>query len=207
MARPGITYVDVANSAELITSQGQNPTVDRVLANLGTGSKSTIAPLLKKWKAEKAEVVDTSHLPDEILKAAANLHEQLQQTAALKIEQANNQNQTQINNLMMKLDEASKKISDLQQIAKQDSESLHSLSVENKEQKTRLEDLRLKTSRFEVEISTYKDLIDEKKSIIQEQKSELYQTRKHLEHYQQQIAEERQRERLRVGRRDGCQVR
>ena len=46
MARAGVTYHDVAKAAEAIKSQRQEPTVDRVREHLGTGSKSTIAPLL-----------------------------------------------------------------------------------------------------------------------------------------------------------------
>ena len=46
MARAGVTYHDVAKAAEAIKTQGQEPTVDRVREHMGTGSKSTIAPLL-----------------------------------------------------------------------------------------------------------------------------------------------------------------
>ena len=40
MARPGVTYIEVANAAEVIQGLGQNPTVDRVLSQLGTGAKA-----------------------------------------------------------------------------------------------------------------------------------------------------------------------
>mgnify|MGYP006413176901 FL=1 len=52
MARIGVTYVDIAKAAEIIKSQNQEPTVDRVRQHLGTGSKSTIAPLLKRWRSD-----------------------------------------------------------------------------------------------------------------------------------------------------------
>ncbi len=45
MARAGVTYYDVAKAAETIKTGGQEPTVDRVREQLGTGSRSTIAAL------------------------------------------------------------------------------------------------------------------------------------------------------------------
>ena len=52
MARAGIIYSHVAKAAAALVAEGKNPTVDTIRAALGdTGSKSTIAPLLKRWKA------------------------------------------------------------------------------------------------------------------------------------------------------------
>ena len=43
----------VAIAAAELTQDGKNPTVDSVREALGgTGSKSTIAPFLKRWKEE-----------------------------------------------------------------------------------------------------------------------------------------------------------
>ncbi|WP_169728165.1 DNA-binding protein, partial [Massilia alkalitolerans] len=52
MARAGILYSHVAKAAAQLTAAGKNATVDTVREALGgTGSKSTIAPMLKQWKA------------------------------------------------------------------------------------------------------------------------------------------------------------
>ena len=53
MARTGVTYIDIIKASEAIKESGHDPTVDRVREFLGTGSKSTIAPLLKKWKKKE----------------------------------------------------------------------------------------------------------------------------------------------------------
>ena len=56
MGRAGILYADVKQAAAKLLALGKNPTVDSVREELGsTGSKSTIAPLLKRWKAEQQE--------------------------------------------------------------------------------------------------------------------------------------------------------
>jgi chromosome segregation ATPase len=93
MARAGILYSDLANAAAQLVAEGKNPTVDSVRIALGsTGSKSTIAPLLKRWKAEHQEtVVEVAQglgLPGPLLQAMKGIHEQLQDDVRQQLEQA-----------------------------------------------------------------------------------------------------------------------
>ena len=73
MARTGILYSDVMKAAQIVAADGRNPTVDSVREALGsTGSKSTIAPLLKRGKEvfQGAGAVKTeSGLPAELMEA------------------------------------------------------------------------------------------------------------------------------------------
>jgi septal ring factor EnvC (AmiA/AmiB activator) len=68
MARYGVTFEKVATIAAELISQGINPTVDRVRTQLGTGSKSTIAKHLKRWRiqAEFSEQPGVQYDPDQI---------------------------------------------------------------------------------------------------------------------------------------------
>ena len=51
MARPGITYQQVAAAADTITAEGENPTIKRIRAKLGdTGSPNTIHRHLTVWR-------------------------------------------------------------------------------------------------------------------------------------------------------------
>ena len=53
MARVGILYSHVATADAQLAAAGKHPTVDSVREALDrTGSKSTIAPPLKQWKAQ-----------------------------------------------------------------------------------------------------------------------------------------------------------
>lgn len=93
MARLGILYSDLANAAAQLVAEGKNPTVDNVRVALGsTGSKSTIAPLLKRWKAEHQDaVVDVAQgmgLPGPLLQAMKGIHEKLQDDVKQQLEQA-----------------------------------------------------------------------------------------------------------------------
>ena len=54
MARPGITYDEVAASADALVGRGEKPTIGAIRAELGTGSPNTIHRHLTAWKAAQA---------------------------------------------------------------------------------------------------------------------------------------------------------
>ena len=94
MARAGILYSDVARAAAKLVEDGKNPTVDSVRDALGsTGSKSTIAPLLKRWKTEhQGEIAQAEvGLPPSLLAAVKGLHQHMQVEFAQQLEQAKQQ--------------------------------------------------------------------------------------------------------------------
>ena len=95
MARAGILYSDVAKAAtKLIGKEGKNPTVDSVRDALGgTGSKSTIAPFLRRWKAEhQGEIAQAeAGLPPTLLVAVKGLHQHMQAEFAEQLDQAKQQ--------------------------------------------------------------------------------------------------------------------
>lgn len=49
MARPGITQEDVNAAADALLRAGERPTIERVRAQLGTGSPNTLTRLLEVW--------------------------------------------------------------------------------------------------------------------------------------------------------------
>lgn len=94
MARAGILYSDVAKAATALAADGKRPTVDGVRDALGgTGSKSTIAPFLKRWKAEHQDqlVQAEAGLSPSLLVAVKGLHQHMQAEFEQKLEQARQQ--------------------------------------------------------------------------------------------------------------------
>lgn len=92
MGRAGIHYSHVAKVAAQLAGDGKNPTVDSVREALGsTGSKSTIAPLLKRWKEEHQDAVVGTELglPVELLQAMKGVYEKLQADVNQQLEQVN----------------------------------------------------------------------------------------------------------------------
>lgn len=97
MGRAGILFSHVAKAATKLVTEGKNPTVDNVREALGdTGSKSTIAPLLKRWKAEHTEdIVETElGVPAELLQAIKGVYDKLQRDVQQQLADANATHQT-----------------------------------------------------------------------------------------------------------------
>ena len=84
MARPGITYAQVAQSAEALTAAGTNPTIAAIRQAMGgTGSPNTIHKHLSAWKGERPPATSpaaTGHeLPAKLMIA---IHDVISQAAA-----------------------------------------------------------------------------------------------------------------------------
>jgi len=101
--RQGVTQEEVNQAAQLLASKGENPTVDKILAVLGTGSKSTLCPLVKTWKDENRDV--EAYLRKKQLNIEVNcmgcrqkekvLHEQMMQNENLLCDLRHSENQAQ----------------------------------------------------------------------------------------------------------------
>jgi chromosome segregation ATPase len=103
MARSGVTYLDVTKVAEKLRNKGVAPTIDRVREILGTGSKTTLAHHLKRWKESTAEELEYQTLPTELARSVKNLYEQLQTHAVQKIEEIEARSQKEIDQLLQQL--------------------------------------------------------------------------------------------------------
>lgn len=102
MGRPGVTYQDVANAAEEIQAKGINPTIEEIRRLLGTGSSSTIAPYLRKWKAHQDEtqaLVTKEKLPPELVALMKGLWNHLIDQADAKIAETEGRHQTVMSEL------------------------------------------------------------------------------------------------------------
>lgn len=80
MARAGILYSHVAAAAAGLAADHKNPTVDTVREALGgTGSKSTIAPMLKRWKEEHQQAPSPAGpgVPAGLLQAVKGVYESI----------------------------------------------------------------------------------------------------------------------------------
>jgi hypothetical protein len=78
MARPGVTYQDIANAANELKGQGKNTTIENVRSILGTGSIGTINHHLRKWKeAQNAtqKIISAENLPEDLIALVKGLWE------------------------------------------------------------------------------------------------------------------------------------
>lgn len=87
MARIGIQYTDVKQTAVQLLSQGIAPSVQKIRDKLGTGSNTTIAEHLNTWREEYA-TKEIHHLPTNLPPELISATEVLWQVA---MEQATDQ--------------------------------------------------------------------------------------------------------------------
>lgn len=85
MARGGVTFTEVDNAARFLQGQGKNPTVDAIRERLGTGSRTTLAEHLKRWKSLHAD--GEGKLPQPLLSLVSGLWDSLQSQAEKRIEE------------------------------------------------------------------------------------------------------------------------
>lgn len=96
MPRPGITYEQVAQAANILVEQGNKPTIQRIRDELGTGSPNTIHCHLRDWKLTQAPVErNPIQLPDALIRAIADeIERQVSATRAEVEAQAQESQQT-----------------------------------------------------------------------------------------------------------------
>lgn len=185
MARAGVNYIHIAKAAEAIKENGLEPTVDRVREQLGTGSKSTIAPLLKQWKAQNEASVDVSGLPSDLVEVVKSLYERVQQEAESKIEAISSVLNETISGLKAELSAVGQKNL---QLTDQNNE----LALSNKVAIEELETLRAQAIKYQLEAANNASEITDLKASVKEAKEENRAARESLDHYQTRVAEERQ---------------
>ncbi|WP_338353339.1 DNA-binding protein [Thalassolituus oleivorans] len=195
MARAGVTYHDVAKAAEAIKGQRQEPTVDRVREHLGTGSKSTIAPLLKRWRSDNGEVADISGLPNDLVEVVKAMHERVQQMADHRIEQARHEYEAFNKELRKELADSKNTIAQLTARQQDLDDQIARITEEKSLQGKSLEDTRVSLAKVESQRDEALARTSDLKESVSELKQENRDIRDHFEHYQQRTAEDRQQER------------
>lgn len=195
MARAGVTYHDIAKAAEAIKTRHQEPTVDRVREYLGTGSKSTIAPLLKRWRSDNRESADISGLPNDLVEVVKSLHERVEQMANHRIEQARQECKGLNDELRKRLGDADISIAQLSARQKDFELQVGQLTDEVNQKARTVEDMRTHLTKAELQRDEATARTSELKENVAELKQENRDIRNHFEHYQQRTAEDRQQER------------
>lgn len=195
MARAGVTYSDIANAAQAVREGGHEPTVDRVREHLGTGSKSTIGPLLKRWREQHGEAVDASGLPGDLVEVVRSLHDRLQRTADERIDQVQSELQATVAELRQQVGQKEVLIEQADADKAALDLDLQKANTERGAFRKELEELRLRSSKIESQRDEAWSRIADLKGLLDEQKHENRTLRDNHEHYQQKVAEDRQQER------------
>ncbi|MFI4954571.1 MAG: DNA-binding protein [Gammaproteobacteria bacterium] len=83
MARPGVTYLDIAKTATSLVEQGHYPSIEAVRHALGTGSNGTISRYLKAWRDKQGNRLEAEQgLPETLLVAIKGLYDGIKEQAS-----------------------------------------------------------------------------------------------------------------------------
>ena len=195
MGRIGVTYKDVVEAAATIRNDGENPTVDRVRQSLGTGSKSTIAPFLKRWRSEHQQDADAPQLPDELARAVKNIHGQIQQQADIKINEAQNKFDSAKKELENRIAELTAELDQTIDQNKSLEDACIKLGGQKQSLEKSLDAAHLALSKSNARCEAYESKIDELKLAVNDLNVEKRDIRENFEHFQQATARDRQHER------------
>lgn len=197
MARLGVSYEEVAMVASRIYAEGENPTVDKVREGLGgTGSKSTIAPFLKRWRSENQDkqMVLEQSLPSDLLQLVKSLYEHLQHQATVRIEEMSNE----VAQARAQFEEKEQEGSQRRQVLEQSLEETRAQLVVENERADNLRDdnhhLQVTQAQMSAEIASMKGRLADYQQTTVDLHHQLEQTRKQFEHYQRASAEQRVQE-------------
>ncbi|MAR92967.1 MAG: chromosome partitioning protein ParA [Pseudomonadales bacterium] len=197
MARPGVTYYDISRAAEAVKARGSEPTIDRVREQLGTGSKSTIAPLLKQWRnnAELNIGESDTGLPADLISAVKSLRDRVQQASEEAIELAKQDYQSRVQTLERTLADTQKELSEALGRERTLKQQITDLETNSRKLNGELNGLESRFAVTESERDALQARVQELKETVSELKDENRAVRDHFEHYQQRTAEDRQLER------------
>jgi chromosome segregation ATPase len=193
MARPGISYIDVAKAAVQLKEQGINPTVPEIRNLLKTGSYSTINRHLRDWIENQGNQLEAEKgIPTTLLAAVKGLYEAVRNEATQQIaiiEQEYQQKsagiQSQLQEANISLQRSNKESSNLKEINDQlrnEIESLkESLSLSDK-----------KISDFVTDNDILQQRLNDKNGELTRISLQIENAQKNLEHYREETYKQRQ---------------
>jgi plasmid replication DNA-binding protein KfrA len=178
VTRLGITYDEVAKTAEDILTAGENPTIERVRRVLGTGSNSTIAKYLQNWRSERLlesrqKIAAKNTAPDAVNAAVAHVWEKIRLEAETEIKAVREDAMIQIEIAQKERDEAIKSRELLQEELETLNNRFNQLSAEKEiaylDLKTQEHEHHLLQEQYhhlENQHHTFKDMMHDKMTIM-----------------------------------------
>ncbi len=194
MARGGVTFTEVDEAARYLQGAGRNPTVDSIRERLGTGSRTTLAEHLKRWRSLQAD--GEGHLPQPLLALVAGLWEALQSTAEQRVQENQSIAHQEVATLKSHMQE-------LQQTEQQLQQALHQLQEKfDAEQRStsaltqQLNNSQIAYDKLNATDQILRQQIENTKAENQRLHQLTQQIQANLEHYQQAIEQQQLQKKL-----------
>jgi hypothetical protein len=194
MARPGVTYQDIANAACELKGQSRNVTIESVRSVLGTGSIGTINQHLRKWKEAQhgvQKIASKENLPENLIALVKGLWEGVVSESAeqfLPTEEAYKQEILELKNEFEKYKSNNQR---WQKLFNQWQQEKLSLANEKLTLEQALEFAHKENQSLHGKHDGLRQQIQEKQERIDELHRLHQQTQRNLEHYRESAREQR----------------
>lgn len=195
MARPGITYTEIAEAAAELEAKGMAATVDSVRAHVGTGSRTTIANHLRNWKSHQSRS-DVSGVPQELVTMLKSLWERVQNLANLRVEEMDKDTKERVEQIQQLLDQEKKEVGTLQTKIRQLEEQNHEQKYVNEKLKEEIELFKQEKGKLETQLVSIKEQLEEQKDENSKLHKINHRIQDNLEHYQAEVIKQRQESEL-----------
>lgn len=194
MARPGVTYSEVALIAEQLTTQEKNPTIEMIRRLLGRGSNSTLSAHLRDWKQNQTDIkkiATKSCLPEEFIATLKGLWEKVMDQAENKIQIIQTEIQDKWMQQHQEIEILTKKNADEQQRYQAIKQAHDELFQEKQFLIHSLEEIKIKNATLQEQLIGHEKYQQEKQQHVIDLQQQNQQIQANLEHYRVASLEQR----------------
>ncbi len=194
MSRPGITYQDIANAADVLKTQGTNPTIEAIRKITGTGSNGTIGPHLRRWKeiqSDSHRIAFKDHLPEQLVLLMKELWGQVIIQSETKVSAIEETHQKTMEELQQELDKYKANNQRWQNLFNQWQQEKSRLINDKLSLESAISELQKNISASENKQDTLSQRVTEKQERILELHRLHSQVQANLEHYRESAREQR----------------
>jgi chromosome segregation ATPase len=197
MGRPGITYDDVAKTAQALQTQGVNPTIERIRTTLGTGSNGTITLYLRQWRAKASDLqqlASKEQLPESLVTLIKSLWRHMLDETEGQIEEVKKGALQTLTELKQRCSDLETHHQQLQQRYNQLQRTKDEIDRDKLTLTSGLSELKQTNTITQVQLENAKKQLQEKQERINELNGLNKQVQENLEHYRNSIREQRVKE-------------
>ncbi len=201
MSRPGVSYLEVSKAANQIMAGGQEPTIERIRAQLKTGSNSTIGAHLRLWREKQTplqEIASKEKIPEELIAVLKDLWERVMSHAQEKMDTNQKLCQQALKEHQERIGQLEHSNAQLMHSEKQLEESRDSLAQKNEALEQSVAEFRTEIVTLQTKGEGQLQQLQEKQTRIEELHKQNLQTQANLEHYRTTSLEQRQLEQQRA---------
>lgn len=194
MARAGVTYQEVAHTAQQLVAAGKVPTIEAIRRLLGTGSNSTLGDHLRAWKAQQEQtqqIATKEHLPEELIALLKGLWERVMNQSEDKVQLIQQEAQQELAKLKQEIQSLQQNNAHWQQQNQKTKQERDGFAHEQAVFQQLLTDAKIEIATLAEKMAGFEHQHHEKQIRIDELHRQNQQVQTNLEHYRNASLEQR----------------